>query len=113
MAKQMWELKQSTQADTLDLFIYGDIEDITIDWTTWSIVESENSAKFFKEALAAHPDVKQILTSGCAANASLKNFAEFSDSTIDQVVQSMVMSSISPVSYTHLRAHETRHDLVC
>ena len=60
MAKQMWELKQAAQADTLDLFIYGDIEDITIDWATWSIVESENSAKFFKEALAAHPDVKQI-----------------------------------------------------
>ena len=60
MTKQMWELKQAAQADALDLFIYGDIEDITIDWTTWSIVESENSAKFFKEALAAHPDVKQI-----------------------------------------------------
>ena len=60
MAKQMWELKQAAQADTLDLFIYGDIEDITIDWTTWSIIQSENSAKFFKEALAAHPDVKQI-----------------------------------------------------
>ena len=58
--KRMWELKQSAQPDTLDLFIYGDIEDITIDWTTWSIVQSENSAKFFKEALAAHPDVKQI-----------------------------------------------------
>ena len=60
MTKQMWELKQAAQADTLDLFIYGDIEDIDIDWTTWSIVQSENSAKFFKEALAAHPDVKQI-----------------------------------------------------
>src|SRR5450759_822764 len=23
------------------------------------------------------------------------------------------LSGISPVSYTHLRAHETRHDLVC
>ena len=58
--KQMWELKQSAQADALDLFIYGDIEDITIDWTSWSIIQSENSAKYFKEALAAHPDVKQI-----------------------------------------------------
>ena len=60
MAKQMWELKQAAQADTLDLFIYGDIEDITIDWTSWSIIQSENSAKYFKEALAAHPDAKQI-----------------------------------------------------
>ena len=60
MKKQMWELKQAAQADALDLFIYGDIEDITIDWTSWSIIQSENSAKYFKEALAAHPDVKQI-----------------------------------------------------
>ena len=60
MAKQMWELKQAAQPDTLDLFIYGDIEDITIDWTSWSIIQSENSAKYFKEALVAHPDVKQI-----------------------------------------------------
>src|SRR5665648_1141370 len=29
-----------------------------------------------------------------------------SDEFIDEVV-------VSPVSYTHLRAHETRHDLVC
>src|SRR5450756_2237655 len=25
----------------------------------------------------------------------------------------MAMAATSPVSYTHLRAHETRHDLVC
>src|SRR5450756_2754451 len=25
----------------------------------------------------------------------------------------MMMSTAEPVSYTHLRAHETRHDLVC
>ena len=60
MAKQMWELKQSAQPDTLDLFIYGDIEDLAIDWVNWCYVESETSAKYFKEALAAHPDVKQI-----------------------------------------------------
>src|SRR5450756_2275482 len=24
-----------------------------------------------------------------------------------------IMTGIGPVSYTHLRAHETRHDLVC
>ena len=56
----MWELKQSAQPNTLDMFIYGDIEDITIDWATWSIVQSDNSAKHFKEELANNPDVKQI-----------------------------------------------------
>lgn len=60
-SKRMWELKQAeASADTLDLYIYGDIEDTTIDWTTWSIVQSENSAKFFREELAKHPDAKQI-----------------------------------------------------
>ena len=58
--KRMWEFRQATDPDTLDLFIYGDIEDIAIDWVNMRYVESENSAKFFKEALAAHPDVKQI-----------------------------------------------------
>ena len=58
--KRMWELKQAAQADTLDLFIYGDIEDLAIDWVNWTMVQSENSAKFFREELAKHPDVKQI-----------------------------------------------------
>ena len=60
MAKQMWEFKQAAQADTLDLYIYGDIEDIAIDWVNWTMVQSENSAKFFREELTKNPDVKQI-----------------------------------------------------
>ena len=58
--KRMWEFKQAAQPDTLDLFIYGDIEDIAIDWVNMRYVESENSAKFFREELTKHPDVKQI-----------------------------------------------------
>src|SRR5665647_3918311 len=60
MGKRMWEFKQAAQPDTLDLFIYGDIEDIAIDWVNMRYVESENSAKFFREELTKHPDVKQI-----------------------------------------------------
>ena len=57
----MWELKQSaTQADTLDMFVYGTIEDMKLDYENWTIVQSENSANHFKEELAKHPDVKQI-----------------------------------------------------
>eukprot|EP00825_Cyclidium_porcatum_P039228 TRINITY_DN4704_c0_g1_i3.p1 TRINITY_DN4704_c0_g1~~TRINITY_DN4704_c0_g1_i3.p1 ORF type:complete len:116 (+),score=36.34 TRINITY_DN4704_c0_g1_i3:71-418(+) len=37
---------------------------------------------------------------------------QFQDSLNKQFSLSTYMSSI-PVSYTHLRAHETRHDLVC
>ena len=60
MAKQMWELRQSAQPDTLDMFVYGAIEDKSIDWETYTIVQSENSAKHFKEELTNHPNVQQI-----------------------------------------------------
>lgn len=58
--KRMWELKQAAQVDTLDLYIYGDVEDVAIDWVKMTYVESENSAKFFREELGKHPDAKQI-----------------------------------------------------
>jgi ATP-dependent Clp protease protease subunit len=60
MKKQMWEFKQAAQADALELYIYGDVEDVAIDWVNWCYVESENSAKFFREELSKHPDTKQI-----------------------------------------------------
>src|SRR5665648_1184120 len=34
-------------------------------------------------------------------------------SNIAEVSGKIIESDITPVSYTHLRAHETRHDLVC
>jgi len=58
--KQMWEFKQAAQADTLNLYIYGDVEDVGIDWVNMTYIESENSAKYFREELSAHPDTKQI-----------------------------------------------------
>src|SRR5450759_3992125 len=33
--------------------------------------------------------------------------------TLSQTAVSRALSTTKPVSYTHLRAHETRHDLVC
>lgn len=58
--KPMWEFKQAAQEDTLELYIYGDVTDIEIDWLNWCYVESENSAKHFREELGSHPDVNQI-----------------------------------------------------
>lgn len=58
--KNMWEFKQAAQTDALDLYIYGDVEDLKVDYVNWTIVESENSAKHFREELGAHPDTKQI-----------------------------------------------------
>ena len=49
MAKNMWDLKQKADdPKTLDLFIYGDVEAITIDWVNCTLKESENSANAFR-----------------------------------------------------------------
>lgn len=58
--EQMWEFKQSTSDDTLELYIYGDVKAMDIDWENWRYVVSENSAKHFREELEKHKDVKQI-----------------------------------------------------
>jgi len=58
--KKLWELKQSTNPDTLEMFIYGDIEGNYFDWWTWDMVESETSANHFRNELAKYPDAKQI-----------------------------------------------------
>lgn len=60
---QMWELKQQAEApDTLDLYIYGDVEDKTwVDDGWWGYMEdSENSANHFREVLGENPQAKQI-----------------------------------------------------
>lgn len=58
--KKTWEFKQAADPQALDLYIYGDVEDVGIDWVNMTYVESENSAKFFREELSKHPDAKQI-----------------------------------------------------
>src|SRR5450759_1492268 len=39
--------------------------------------------------------------------------ADRASHTIQDFLIAMTMNAVAPVSYTHLRAHETRHDLVC
>lgn len=59
--KPFWELKQAaTSPDTLEMYIYGDVEGDYFDWWTWSMVESETSANHFRNELAKYPDAKQI-----------------------------------------------------
>lgn len=60
MAKKMWELKQATEKNTLDMYIYGYIEGDGYDWWTGQVIESETSANHFKNELAKYPDAKQI-----------------------------------------------------
>jgi ATP-dependent protease ClpP protease subunit len=56
----MWNLRQSTVPETLELYIYGDVQKYDIDWQAGSIKNAEASANHFREELAKHPDVKQI-----------------------------------------------------
>ena len=52
MRKNMWEIKQAASENTLDLFIYGDVEGDSYDWWTDEVIRSETSANFFREELA-------------------------------------------------------------
>lgn len=59
----MWELKQQAETpDTLDVYIYGDVEEKTwVDDGWWGYMEdSENSANHFREVLGENPQAKQI-----------------------------------------------------
>jgi ATP-dependent Clp protease, protease subunit len=60
MRKNMWEIKQAASENTLDLFIYGDVEGDSYDWWTDEVIRSETSANFFREELAKYPNVTEI-----------------------------------------------------
>lgn len=58
--KKMWEIKQQANPETLDLYIYGDVESDGYDWWKDEVIRSETSAAAFREELAGRPDVRQI-----------------------------------------------------
>lgn len=59
--KRMWNLKQRADAaDTLDLYIYGDVAGDSQDWWTGEVIQSETSANALRDALAEYPDAKEI-----------------------------------------------------
>lgn len=59
--KKFWELRQSaTLPDTLELYIYSDVEGDGYDWYTGETVQSDTSAAYFREQLDQHPDAKEI-----------------------------------------------------
>ena len=60
MRDRLWELKQAASGDGLELYIYGDVESMTLDMENWRYVQSENSAQHFREELAKYPDAKRI-----------------------------------------------------
>jgi ATP-dependent Clp protease protease subunit len=60
MKKTIWELKQSSNPDTLDLYIDESIEPDSYDWWSGEKIISETSAKYFREELAKYPNAKFI-----------------------------------------------------
>lgn len=58
--QRMWEIRQSASSDTLEIFIYGDVQSDARDWWTGQVIESETSAKHFRDELTKHPNVQQI-----------------------------------------------------
>lgn len=58
--KKMWQLKQSTEPNTLEMYIYGDVEGDYFDWFDLEMKESETSANHFRDELGKYPNVKRI-----------------------------------------------------
>lgn len=56
----MWEIRQSANAGTVDIYIYGDVESDSHDWWTDEVIESETSANHFRDELAKYPNATQI-----------------------------------------------------
>ena len=60
MKDRLWELKQAASGGGLELYIYGDVEDMTLDRENWRYVQSENSAQHFREELTKYPNAERI-----------------------------------------------------
>ena len=60
MKDRLWELKQAASGGGLELYIYGDVENMTLDMENWRYVQSENSAQHFREELAKYPNAERI-----------------------------------------------------
>lgn len=59
--RPFWEIKQAvSSSDTIELYIYGDVEGEYFDFEDWAWKLSDNSAEAFREALARYPAVTQI-----------------------------------------------------
>lgn len=61
MKHKFWNLRQSaTLPDTLELYIYSDVEGDSYDWWNGREIKSETSAAHFREELEQHPNAKEI-----------------------------------------------------
>lgn len=67
-----FDFKQSKDPNTLDLYIYSDVEGDGWDFWTGKKVESETSANYFRDKLAEYPNARQINLYINSAGGSVK-----------------------------------------
>ena len=60
MTKKIWELKQAVEPNTLDMYIYGDVQGDGYDWWNDEVIQSETSANHFRTELSKYPNATQI-----------------------------------------------------
>lgn len=60
MAKPIYLMQQSAEPNSMDLYIYDDVEGDSINWWTGETTKSETSANYIKSQLDAAGDVKNI-----------------------------------------------------
>lgn len=59
--KRMWDIKESAEPGSLDLYIYGDVQgDDSYDFVDGEFKRSETSAEYFKDELESRKDITQI-----------------------------------------------------
>lgn len=58
--KKVWELKQAVEPNTLEMFVYGNVQGDGQDWWTDEVVESETSANHFRNELSKYANARQI-----------------------------------------------------
>src|SRR5659263_94736 len=78
----------------------------------WSVTDSRAGSGALYTSVAS-PIVRVIRTVDPSHSTSAARVTAGSPSTVARAVGTIDVSPSIAVSYTHLRAHETRHDLVC
>lgn len=58
--KRIWEIKQAVEPNTLEMYIYGDVQEDGYDWWADEVIESETSANHFRNELAKYPNTMII-----------------------------------------------------
>lgn len=58
--KRIWEIKQEIEPNTLEMYIYGNVQGDGYDWWTDEVIESETSANHFRNELAKYPQASKI-----------------------------------------------------